>query len=113
MLILRIGSRGRWASDRVADNSAHVEAAAKDLKLGPRHKGLSVYRAEDQDEQEEVALRFALTCRDVKTDHVDYVVFPAELAENLGLTVTHQPLDGLDPYLNERHYEIIGMRSSG
>ena len=109
MLVLRIGNRGRWTGDRDAQDVEHVEAAAKDLKLGPRHQGLSVFRAETEDEQREVALRFALTCRDARPEHVDYVVFPSALAEDLGLIIAHRPYDDLDPYLNERHYEMIGL----
>jgi hypothetical protein len=109
MLILRIGNRGRWTGDRDAQDDEHVEAAAKDLKLGPRHQGLSVFRAETEAEQQEVALRFALTCRDARPEHVDYVAFPSSLAEDLGLIVAHRPYDDLDPYLSERHYEMIGL----
>ena len=50
MLILRIGNRGRWTGDRDARAVEHVEAAAKDLRLGPRHQGLSVFRAETEDD---------------------------------------------------------------
>ncbi len=39
---------------------------AKDLKLGLRHRGLSVFRAEDDEEQVAVALQSALTCLDAK-----------------------------------------------
>src|SRR4051794_7627603 len=100
MWLLRIGVRGRWSHDRSADNPEDVEAAAKDLKLNPRHQGLSVYRPGEEG-AEQVALHFALTCRDAPPDHVDYVVFPGELAERLGLTVVPTKIEGLEPFLNE------------
>src|SRR4051794_1235167 len=41
--------------------------------------------------------------------HMDYVVFPSELVSNLGLTISYVPREGLDPFLNARHYEITGL----
>src|SRR5437868_15313742 len=40
---------------------------------------------------------------------MDYVVFPSELASDLGLTVLCVPSQDLEPFLNARHYEIIGL----
>ncbi len=40
---------------------------------------------------------------------MDYVVFPAELASSLGLSVESMPAHGLDPRLDARHHEIIGL----
>jgi len=108
MLILRIGNRGRWVPDRVAGDAEHAEAAAQDLARKPDEPGLSVFRAEEK-EQRQLAVRFAVTLRDAKPRPLDYIVFPAELAEGLGLTVAHVPQEGIDPFLGERHYEILGL----
>jgi hypothetical protein len=108
MLLLRIGIRSRWAADRVADEPDHVAKAAVDLELRPDEEGLSVFRVEGEDDSREVAVRFALNCR---KDHgpVDYLVFPSELAERLGLAVVYLPREDLDPRLSARHYEILGL----
>ena len=99
MLILRIGTRGRWVPDRVATDPEHVEAAAQDLARRREEAELSVFRAEDEDEQVQVAVRFAVTHRSAKPKHLDYVLFAAALAEGLGLSVAHVPREGIDPYL--------------
>jgi hypothetical protein len=108
MLVLRVGRKARWEGDRPADDPGRVSQAALDLQLGPEEVGLSVFRVEGEDETVEVAVRFALTCRD-RPAHVDFVIFPAELATELGLTVAPVPIEGLDPTLNARHHEIIGL----
>jgi hypothetical protein len=108
MLVLRIGRKSRWAEDRGADNPAHVAQAALDLELGPGEAGLSVFLVESEGERSEVAVRFALTCRE-RPAHLDYVVFPAELVTDLGLTIVPAPMAKLDPYLSERHHEILGL----
>ena len=79
-----------------------------DLISGDGEAGLSVFHVETPEEAEEVAVRFALTCRK-RPAHLDYVVFPDELAKDLGLSVDHIPDDKLDPYLGSRHHEIIGL----
>jgi hypothetical protein len=109
MVILRIATLGRWLPQRVADNSERVERAARDLVRKPGEPGLSVYRVGTEDEERQVAVRFAVTLRSARSDHLDYIVFPAELAEDLGLTVAHVPQEGIDPYLSERHFEILGL----
>ena len=109
MLILRVGRIARWASDRAADVPAHVDQAAIDLRLAPGEAGLSVFRADSAEEQREVAIRFALVCRDWPPENLDYVVFPADLASTLGLSVAPVPRDDLDPYLRHRHHEILGL----
>ena len=109
MLILRIGRLARWALDRAADVPAHVDQAAIDLHLAPGEAGLSVFRADDAEERREVAIRFALVCRDWPPDHIDYVTFPADLATTLGLSVSPVPRDDLDLYLSRRHHEILGL----
>ena len=109
MLVLRVGRKARWEEgDRPADDPLRVSQAALDLQLAPDEAGLSVFQVEGEDEPREVAVRFALTCRD-RPAHVDFVVFPAELATGLGLTVAPVPIEGLDPDLNARHHEIIGL----
>jgi hypothetical protein len=86
-----------------------VDQAAIDLRLAPGEAGLSVFRADGAEEQREVAIRFALVCRDWPPDHLDYVVFPAELATTLGLSISPVPRDDLDLYLRHRHHELFGM----
>jgi hypothetical protein len=108
MLLLRIANRARWATDRVADDLSHVADAAVDLKLKPREDGLSAFHVEGQEDSREVAVRFALTCRD-DPRHVDYLVFPSELAEHLGLVTAYVPREDLDPWSSARHYEILGL----
>jgi hypothetical protein len=108
MLLLRIASQGRWAADRVAGDPRHVEEAATDLRLEPHESGLSVFRTEGEDDAREVAVRFAMTCR-VDPRHADYLVFPSEVAERLGLVVAPVPREDLDPHLSERHQEILGL----
>ena len=80
------------------------------MKLGSDERGLSVFRVDEKNEDEvrEVGVHFALTCRR-KPDNLDYILFPAELATNLGLAVTPTPVDGLHPYLKDRHYEILEL----
>jgi hypothetical protein len=108
MLVLRVGRKARWEGDLPADDPGRISQATLDLQLGPDEAGLSVFRVEGEDETVEVAVRFALTCRE-RPAHVDFVVFPAELATVLGLTVALVPIEGLDPALNARHHEIIGL----
>jgi len=108
MLLLRIGIRSRWAADRIADEPDHVAKAAIDLELRPDEDGLSVFRVVGEDDSREMAVRFALTCRKDRGP-IDYLVFPSELAERLGLAVAHVPRGDLDPRLSARHYEIFGL----
>jgi hypothetical protein len=108
MFLLRIGSRGRWPAERGPAEPGLVDRAASDLTLRAGEANLSVFRVVTAEESEEVALRFALTGRE-EPRHVDYVVFPSELADALGLAVAHAPMDDLDPYLSERHHEIQGL----
>jgi hypothetical protein len=109
MLLMRIGRQARWAFDRVADNPDHVSDAAKDLRLDEGEGGLSVYKLEGEEERREIAIRFAVTCRDWPPDPLDCVVFSEGLATGLGLTVALVPRSDLDPYLDRRHCEIIGL----
>jgi hypothetical protein len=109
MLLLRVGRKSRWDFDRRSDEPGHVEAAASDLSLRPADQGLlSVYKVECESDEREVALRYAVTCRN-KPEPLDYVVFPADLATALGLTVAHEPSAEIDPYLSDRHYGISGL----
>jgi hypothetical protein len=108
MLLLRIGSRGRWAAGLVADDPGNVANAAADLTLKPSEEGLSVFRVEGENEAREAAVRFALTCRRDRR-HADYVVFSSDLAERLGLVVARVPREELDSWLSERHHEIFGL----
>src|ERR1700677_2622542 len=87
MWVLRVGRKARWEGPRDASDPGQIAEAAEDLRLGPDEVGLSVYRIVDPAEVQEVAVRFALTCRR-KPEHLDYVLFPGELATDLGLDVT-------------------------
>jgi hypothetical protein len=108
MFLLRIGSLGRWPSDRGVLGADAAAKAAADLALRARDSGLSVFRVEGAVESTEVALRYALTCRD-EPRNVDYVVFPSDLPTALGLSVVPAPTPDLEPYLSERHEEILGL----
>jgi hypothetical protein len=109
MLLLRLGRRSRWDLDRTSNDPADVEFAAQELALRPSDEGrLSVYKVDDEAEEHEVAIRFAVTCRE-KPRPLEYVIFPAELATALGLAVIHEPREDIDPYLSERHYGITGL----
>jgi hypothetical protein len=106
--LLRVGRQRRWSFERDATRREDVAEAALDLQLDEDEEGLSVYRVEGEGEVLDVAVRFALTLRS-KPQPMDYVVFPSELASDLGLTVSHVPRPDLDPFLNERHHEIVGL----
>jgi hypothetical protein len=108
MWVLRVGRKARWDVGRHASDPGQVAEAAEDLRLGPGEVGLSVFRIDEENEIREVGVRYALTCRR-KSEHLDYVLFPEELAKDLGLTVTPTSIAGLHPYLNDRHYEISGL----
>jgi hypothetical protein len=108
MFLLRVGRFHRWEGSRDSRQPEEVAEAARDLQLAEGEVGLSVYRVEDQIDCREVAIRFAVTQR-AKLQHLDYVVFPPNLAMDLGLTVEPVPRTGLDPYLNDRHHEIFGL----
>jgi hypothetical protein len=108
MLLLRVGRLARWGADRRADDRRHVDEAVVDLTLSPDEAGLSVYRIAGDEDAREVALRFALTSRQ-EVQHMDYLVFPSELATSLGLSITFVPIQGLEPQLNARHLEIAGL----
>jgi hypothetical protein len=108
MWVLRVGRKARWDVDRDARDPGHVAEATEDLRLGPGEVGLSVFRIDGEVEIREVGVRFAVTCRR-RPEHLDYVLFPEELATDLGLTVTPTSPAGLHPYLNDRHFEILGL----
>ena len=108
MWVLRVGRKARWEVDRDASDPGQVAEAAEDLRLGPGEAGLSIFRIDEEDEVREIGVRYALTCRR-KPEHLDYVLFPEDLATDLGLTVTPTSTAGLHPYLNDRHYEILGL----
>jgi hypothetical protein len=109
MLLLRVSRSSRWNLDRRPDDPAHVELAAQELALRPIDEGrLSVYQVEGEADEQEIAVRFAVTCRK-RPQPLEYVVFPVELVTALGLTVAHEPREEIDPYLSEHHYGIIGL----
>jgi hypothetical protein len=100
MWVLRVGRKARWEGPRDASDPGQIAEAAEDLRLGPDEVGLSVYRIVDPAEVQEVAVRFALTCRR-KPEHLDYVLFPGELATDLGLDVTPTRIESA-PSLSQR-----------
>jgi hypothetical protein len=106
--LLRVGRLRRWNFDRDARRPEDVAEAARDLSLDVGEEGLSVFRVEGDDEAREAAIRFALTCRP-KPQHLDFVLFPSGLASDLGLGVAYAPRQDLEPFLNARHYEIVGL----
>jgi len=106
--LLRVGRLRRWGFERDAGRPEDVAEASRDLRLDAGEEGLSVYHVEREGESLEVAVRFALTCR-TNPQHLDYVVFPSELASDLGLTVRYIPSEHVDAFLNARHYEIDGL----
>lgn len=108
MLLLRIAGRNRWAADRTNADREHVEDAAVDLQVRVGESGLSVFHTEGAEDARELAVRFALTCRE-DPRHVDYLVFSAETAERLGLIVVPAPREDLEPRLSERHHEVLGL----
>jgi hypothetical protein len=108
MWVLRVVRKARWDTDRDALDPIQVSEAAEDLRLGPGEVGLSVFRVHGGEEIQEVAVRYALTCRR-KPEHLDYVVFPEDLVQELGLAIEPRSVAGLDPYLNARHQEISGL----
>lgn len=108
MLLLRVGRLRRWEHSRDPHKAEDVAEAARDLALDEGETGLSVYRVEAEGDVREVAVRFAITQR-AEPQHLDSVVFPPELATELGLTIEHVPCLGFDPYLSDRHHEIIGL----
>ena len=64
----------------VADDPEHIVDAARDVSLSHGEVGLSVYRVEGDEDARELAIRYALTCRNGPADHMDYIVFPDEVA---------------------------------
>jgi hypothetical protein len=100
MWVLRVGRKARWEAPRDASDPGQIAETAEDLRLGPDEVGLSVYRIDDPAEVQEVAVRFALTCRS-KPEHLDYVLFPGELATDLGLDVTPTRIESA-PSLSQR-----------
>ena len=100
MWVLRVGRKARWDVDRDASDPGQVAEAADDLRLGPGEVGLSVFRIDADDEIREVGVRYALTCRR-KPEHLDYVLFPEELAVRPGAHCDAY-LRGRAPSLSQR-----------
>ena len=110
VLLLRVGRKAKWDVAPEAIDDDRIRQAASDLLLASGEEGLSVYKVEGEADQREVAVRFAPACRD-RLDHVDFVVFPAQLAIDLGLSVEKIPSEECDPGLNDRHFEIRQFNS--
>ena len=77
-----MGRLRRWSIERDAGRPKTWPEASRDLRLEAGEAGLSVSRVEGEGEAREVAVRFALTCRP-DPQHLDFVVFPSELASRL------------------------------
>ncbi len=71
MLLLRVAREARWNVALDGPTAAErIKTAALDLMLAPAEEGLSVYEVGGEADQREVAVRFALACRD-KPDNIN------------------------------------------
>jgi len=113
MWLWRNARRARWEHDRDPENPEHVGEAAKDVSLRNERGelGLSVFRVETTAEAQRVAILYASTLLD-RPGKLDYMMAPSQCFENLELVVSHRPVEGLYPYLSERHYEVMGLDES-
>jgi hypothetical protein len=113
MWLFRGVTKNRWLNRR-ADDSAHVDAAARDISLRPGEDGLSLYRVDDEEDGKRVGTLFGVYKKQVRgrADHVDYILIPADSFTGLGLSVLPVPDPALGPELSERHHEVRGMTAS-
>jgi hypothetical protein len=108
MWLLRIANRGRW-SDKSAEDSNHIDQAAKDVSLRKGEKRLSVFEVEDGADADWVATLLALTGRPGRLEKIDYLLIPPECFEALGLAIIPVPDPALIRDLSDRHREVTGM----
>jgi len=90
MWLLRIANRGRW-SEKSAEDSNHVDQAAKDVSLRKNEQGLSVFEVEDSAEADWVATLIALTTRPGRPERIDYLLIPPDCFAALGLVILPVP----------------------
>jgi hypothetical protein len=110
MWLLRSARKNRWENRR-ADDPLHVAEAAKDLSLRPGEDGLSLFEVDDEQDGHRVATLFGVhrTLTLGRSDHVDYVLIPADDFARFGVTVVPVPDPDLGPVLSGRHREARGM----
>ncbi len=110
MWLLRCGRKNRWESRR-ADDPLHVTEAAKDLTLRPGEDGLSLFEVADEDDGKRIATLFGVhrTLTLGQSEHVDYVLVPADLFGSFPLNVIAAPDPELGQQLSERHREAKGI----
>jgi len=103
MLLVRIGSRGRWSATEPS-----IERAVKDLGLRPDEKGLSVYRVDGLDAAKNVAKLFAPTARQ-NVGLIDFVLFDEDIVSSIDGLKLRKTGCALHPELSDMHREIIGL----
>jgi len=113
MWLLRCARRNRWEKRR-ADEPSHLAEAAKDLSLRPGEDGLSLFEVADEVDGKRVATLFGArrTLTSGRSDHVDYVLVPADLFAVFRLDVVTAPDPELGPQLSERHREAKGITNA-
>jgi hypothetical protein len=113
MWLLRCARRNRWEKRR-ADDPLHVAEAAKDLSLRPGEHGLSLFEVADEVDGKRVATLFGVfrTLTMGPSDHVDYLLVPADLFAGFRLNVVTAPDPELGPQLSERHREAKGITNA-
>jgi hypothetical protein len=110
MWLLRCGRKNRWENRR-ADDPLDVAAAAKDLTLRPGEDGLSLFEVVDEDDGKRIATLFGVhrTLTLGRSDHVDYILIPADLFGTFRSKVVTAPDPGLGPHLSSRHRQAKGI----
>jgi hypothetical protein len=103
MLLVRIGSRGRWSATEPS-----IERAVKDLGLRPDEIGLSVYRVDSLDTAKNVAKLFAPTARQ-NVGRIDFVLFDENIVSAVDGLELRKTGCALHPDLSDMHLEIIGL----
>jgi hypothetical protein len=113
MWLLRCGRKNRW-QDRRADDPLQVAEAAKDLSLRPGEDGLSRFEVADEDDGERIATLFGVhrTLTLGRSEHVDYVLVPADLFGRFPLNVVTAPDPELGPQLSGRQREAKGITNA-
>ncbi len=113
MWLLRCGRKNRWENRR-ADDPLDVAAAAMDLSLRPGEDGLSLFAIDDEDDGKRIATLFGVHRVRIlgRSEHVDYVLIPADLVGSVQLNVVRAPDPELGPQLSERHREAKGITNA-
>ena len=113
MWLLRCGRKNRWENRR-ADDPLHIAEAAKDLSLRPGEDGLSLFEVADEDHGKRIATLFGVHKTRIlgRSEHVDYVLIPADLFGSFRLNVVTVPDPVLGPQLSDRHREVKGITAA-